>query len=207
MNVVWIIAVAAVAGPLSPASAQTTALSPAQAAALGPAQGSALGPAQAAALGPARTAALTCAVTTPSSRPLTFAPNVGLTPRSVAARGNLQLTGCTSPDGSAAFLRSGWASVKATAQASCTSARHVRGSAVITWFGVTGRPVGTSKLRIRADRLVAHHPADTLLTGSVAAGWLVGERVSGGITPTSAILGCATRGMGTLVGDGHIAFG
>lgn len=175
MNVAWIIAVAAVAGPLSPAPAQTTAL--------------------------------TCAVSTPSSRPLTFTPKVGLTPRHVAARGNLQLTGCTSPDGSAAFLRSGWASVKATAQTSCTSARQVRGSAVITWFGVTGRPVGTSRLRVRADRLVAHHPADTLLTGVVAAGWLVGERVRGGITPTTAILGCATQGMGVLVGDGRITFG
>jgi hypothetical protein len=152
-------------------------------------------------------AALTCAVATPSGRPLTFTPRIGLTPRSVTARGNLQLTGCTSPDGSATSLRSGWVSVKATTQVSCTSARHVRGSAVITWFGADGRPLGTSRLRIRADSLATHHPADALLTGSVTAGPLAGERVRGGISPTTAILGCATRGMGTLPGQGRIAFG
>ena len=177
MNLAWIVAAAAVAGPLGP-----------------------LGPA------PARTAALTCAVSTPSSRPLTFTPGVGLTPRHVAARGNLELTGCTSPDGSATFLGSGWVSVRATAQASCASARRVRGSAVITWFGLTGRPVGTSRVRIRADRLVAQHPADTLLNGTVTAGLLTGERVRGGITPATAILGCATRGMGALPGSGRITF-
>ncbi|WP_157549102.1 hypothetical protein [Nonomuraea candida] len=156
---------------------------------------------------PAGKSALTCAAATPSGRPLTFTPRIGLTPRRVGARGHLELTGCTSPDGTAAFLRSGWASVKATAQASCTSARQVRGSAVITWFGVTGRPVGTSKLRVRADRLVAGEPADTLLNGTVAAGWLAGERVVGGITPPATLLGCATRGLATLPGRGHITFG
>ncbi|GAA1679107.1 hypothetical protein GCM10009733_089940 [Nonomuraea maheshkhaliensis] len=152
-------------------------------------------------------AALTCAVSTPAGRPVTFAPKVGLTPRRVTARANLELTGCSSPDGSAAFLRSGWAVVKAGAHASCTSARQVRGRAVITWFGADGRPVGTSRLRVRADRLVAQRPADTLLTGDVAAGWLVGERVQGGISPATALLGCATRGMSALQGDGRITFG
>ncbi|SEH02508.1 hypothetical protein SAMN05444920_12746 [Nonomuraea solani] len=179
MNVVWIIAVVTTAGPLSPVPAHNTA----------------------------QDTALTCAVATPSGRPLTFTPRVGLAPRRVTARGHLELTGCTSPDGSATFLRSGWASVRADAQTSCTSARHVRGKAVITWFGVTGRPVGTSKLLVRADRLVEQHPADTLLTGSVAAGRLAGERVRGGITPATAILGCATQGMATLPGSGRITFG
>ncbi|GAA4912139.1 hypothetical protein GCM10023334_011480 [Nonomuraea thailandensis] len=136
-----------------------------------------------------------------------FEPEVGLTPRHVQARGHLELTGCTSPDGTATYLRSGWGSVRATAQASCTSARQVRGSAVITWFGVNGRPVGTSRLRVRADRLVAQRPADTLLTGTVAAGRLAKERVSGGISPATALLGCATRGMATLPGSGRIVFG
>ncbi|MFC4122680.1 hypothetical protein [Nonomuraea zeae] len=152
-------------------------------------------------------AALTCAVATPSGRPLAFAPRVGLTPRDVAVRGNLQLTGCASPDGSAPQLRSGWVSVQATAQVSCASARQVRGTAVITWFGAAGRPLGTSKLRIRADRLATQHPADALLTGRVAAGPLTNERVRGGISPATAILGCATRGMSTLPGSGRITFG
>ncbi|MFC7593372.1 hypothetical protein ACFQYP_63970 [Nonomuraea antimicrobica] len=78
---------------------------------------------------------------------------------------------------------------------------------MITWFDATARPVGTSRLRVRADRLVAQHPADTLLTGTVSAGWLVGERVRGGITPATAILGCATRGMAALPGTGRITFG
>ncbi|MER6000937.1 hypothetical protein ABT120_20385 [Nonomuraea angiospora] len=151
--------------------------------------------------------ALTCAVATPSERPLAFTPQVGLTPRRVAARGNLQLTDCTSPDGSAPSLRSGWVAVKATAQASCTSARDVRGGAVITWFGGDGRPVGTSRLRIKADRLATQHPADALLAGTIAAGALKGERVRGGLSPAAAILGCAARGMSTLPGSGKITFG
>ncbi|GAA3551602.1 hypothetical protein GCM10022419_034880 [Nonomuraea rosea] len=152
-------------------------------------------------------AALTCAVATPSGRPLTFAPEVALMPRNVTVRGNLQLTGCASPDGSATPLRSGWVSVKATAQVSCASARQVRGSAVITWFGADGRPLGTSKLRIRADRLATQRPADALLTGHVTAGPLTNERVRGGISPATALLGCATRGMSTLPGSGRITFG
>ncbi|MGW3348125.1 hypothetical protein ACWDA3_32955 [Nonomuraea rubra] len=152
-------------------------------------------------------AALSCAVATPAARPLVFEPEVGLTPRPVQARGHLELTGCTSPDGTATFLRSGWGSVRATARASCTSARQVRGSAVITWFGANGRPVGTSRLRVRADRLVAQRPADTLLTGTVSAGWLAKERVRGGISPATALLGCATQGMATLPGSGRIVFG
>ncbi|MBF8185933.1 hypothetical protein ITP53_09275 [Nonomuraea sp. K274] len=153
---------------------------------------------------PARHSSLTCAVTTPAGRPLTFTPRIGLTVRHVTARGNLQLTGCT---GAATQLSSGWVSVRATAQASCTSARHVRGRAMITWFGATGRPLGTSRLRIRADRLIAQHPADTLLTGTIARGALSGVPVRGSITPPTALLGCATQGMGTLPGDGHITFG
>ncbi|MET7337233.1 hypothetical protein [Nonomuraea sp. NPDC005650] len=151
--------------------------------------------------------ALTCAVATPSERRLAFTPQVGLTPRRVAARGNLQLTGCASPDGSAAALRSGWVAVKASAEASCTSARQVRGGAVITWFGSDGRPVSTSRLRIKADRLATQHPADALLTGTITAGALKGERVRGGLSPTTAILGCAARGMSTLPGSGRIIFG
>ncbi|MGR6915275.1 hypothetical protein ACU635_13605 [[Actinomadura] parvosata] len=157
--------------------------------------------------GAAQAVALSCAAATPAGRPLVFEPKVGLTPRRVEARGHLELTGCTSPDGSATALRSGWASVKATAQASCTSARQVRGSAVITWFGTNGRPVGTSRLRVRADRLVAERPADTLLTGSVTAGRMAGERVKGGISPATALLDCATQGMAALPGSGRITFG
>ncbi|GAB2934211.1 hypothetical protein ACFMQL_06215 [Nonomuraea fastidiosa] len=151
--------------------------------------------------------ALTCAVSTPSERPLTFTPRVGLTTRRISARGYLEFTGCTSPDRSARFLRSGWVNVKATAQASCATARRVRGTAVITWFGATGRPAGTSKLGIKADRLVARHPADTLLTGTVRTGWLAGKRVSGGIAPPTAILGCAASGLHAYPGHGTITFG
>ncbi|MFG1700553.1 hypothetical protein [Nonomuraea sp. NPDC049309] len=151
--------------------------------------------------------ALTCAVSTPSEHPLTFTPTVGLTTRRISARGYLELTGCTSPDHSAPFLRSAWVNVKATAQASCATARRVRGTAVITWFGATGRPAGASKLAIKADRLVARHPADTLLTGTVRTGWLAGKRVAGGIAPPTAILGCAASGLHAYPGHGTITFG
>ncbi|MEV0615239.1 hypothetical protein AB0I81_18090 [Nonomuraea sp. NPDC050404] len=160
-------------------------------------------------LGPVQphTVALSCSVATPAGRPLVFTPKVGLAPRRVEARGHLELTGCASPGGTAGLLRSGWVSVKASAQTSCASARQVRGHAVITWFDAAGRPVGTSKMRVKADRLVAQQPADTLLTGTVTAGWLKGRRVEGGITPPGAILGCATRGMATLPGSGRMTFG
>ncbi|GAA2834482.1 hypothetical protein GCM10020220_042560 [Nonomuraea rubra] len=54
---------------------------------------------------------------------------------------------------------------------------------------------------------MAQRPADTLLTGSVSAGWLAKERVRGGISPATALLGCATQGMATLPGSGRIVFG
>ncbi|TMR94823.1 hypothetical protein [Nonomuraea basaltis] len=177
MNLAWITAVATALGPPGPAMAMA---------------------------GPA---VLTCSVATPWSRPLTFTPGVGLTPRQVSVSGYLRLTGCMSPDGSAAGLRSGWVAMKATAHASCTSARRVRGSAVITWFGADGRPIGTSKLRSRGDRLATQSPADTLLSGTVATGPLDGERVRGGITPATGLLTCATQGMRHLPGAGRITFG
>ncbi|SDM68721.1 hypothetical protein [Nonomuraea jiangxiensis] len=152
-------------------------------------------------------AALACHAATPAGDPLTFSPSVGLTPRRVTARGHLELTGCVSPDGTATALSSGWVAVKATALASCTSTRQVRGSAVITWFGLDGRPVGTSKLRVRADGLAVQRPADSLLTGSVTAGPLAGERVSGGVTPATPLLVCATQGMTGLPGSGRVTFG
>ncbi|WP_344488912.1 hypothetical protein [Nonomuraea monospora] len=197
MSVVWIIAMAVGAGPWA-AGATGAGGSAAGLSASGP---------WVAGASAAADVALSCAVATPADRPLVFEPKVGLAPRRIEARGHLELTGCTSPDGTATLLRSGWGTVKASAQASCTSARQVRGSAVITWFGVNGRPVGTSRLRVKADRLVAQHPADTLLTGTVAAGWLAKERVRGGITPATALLGCATRGMAALPGSGRIVFG
>ncbi|MFI6636240.1 hypothetical protein ACIBI7_45785 [Nonomuraea fuscirosea] len=196
MNAACILALATTAGTSLLATAPAPAPPPALAQAVARTPMSASAPA----------AALTCAVSTPAGRPVTFAPKVGLTPRRVTARADLELTGCSSPDGSAAYLRSGWAVVKAEARASCTSARQVRGRAVVTWFGADGRPVGTSRLRVRADRLVAQRPADTLLTGDVAAGLLVGERVQGGISPATALLDCATRGMAALPGNGRITF-
>ncbi|MGW4800117.1 hypothetical protein ACWEPC_47640 [Nonomuraea sp. NPDC004297] len=191
MKVAWIVALAATAGVLGPWAAD--------------------GDGRAGRAKPrprsAPAAALSCAVATPAGRPLEFTPKVGLTPRRVEARGLLELTGCASPDGTAPLLRSGWGTVKATVEASCTSARHVRGSAVITWFGASGRPVGTSRLRVRADRLVAQRPVDSLLTGTVAAGWLAKSRVRGDITPAAAILGCAANGMSSIPGRGRIEFG
>ncbi|NRQ36784.1 hypothetical protein HII36_33845 [Nonomuraea sp. NN258] len=157
-------------------------------------------------LAPAQTPALTCTVATPPTRTLTFAPRLGLTPRKIDSRGNLQLTGCTSPDGSASYLRSGWMAVRATSDSSCASARHVRGRAVVTWFDATSRPVGRSVLRIRGDRLATQSPADALLDGTITAGPLSGRRARGGITPVMGILRCATQGMSTLSGTGTITF-
>lgn len=158
-------------------------------------------------LGPVPPAALTCEVTTPSTRPLRFRPQVKLASAEVSVRGNLELTRCVSPDRSARTLRSGWAAMRATATASCTGARQVRGSALITWFDVTGRPAGTSRLRISADRLVARHPADALLDGTVAEGLLAGERVRGDLDMSAAFLDCATRGVPAWPGKGRVTFG
>lgn len=157
--------------------------------------------------GAAPDSALSCVAAAPQGRPLTFAPAIGLTPRRLSARGNLLLTGCASPDGSAAYLRSGWVTLKGTAQASCASAQRVRGTARITWFGHDGRPVGTSEVRTRADRLATQSPADSLLSGTVISGPLYRERVRGSITPPMAILGCATAGMKDLAAAGRVTFG
>ncbi|WP_327589435.1 hypothetical protein OHA25_22365 [Nonomuraea sp. NBC_00507] len=192
MKMTWIIAVAAAAGPLTADVAH--ALSP-------PVAG---GPRSPAATSPA---ALICAVATPPGRPLVFDPWVGLAPRRAAVRGHLQLTGCTSPDGSATGLRSGWVALKADGVLSCTSARRVRGRAVITWFGGDGRPVGTSSLRGRGDSLATQRPADTLLTGAVTSGPLGGARTRGGIAPDTGLLGCAAQGLERLNGAGHMTFG
>ncbi|MGI5287638.1 hypothetical protein ACQEVF_30465 [Nonomuraea polychroma] len=192
MNLAWIIAVAAAAGPLSADAAHS--LSP-------PWAGGPRSP------GAASSAALVCAVATPPGRPLAFDPWVGLTPRRVAVRGHLQLTGCTSPDGSAPGLRSGWVALRATAELSCTSAHRVRGRAVITWFGWDGRPVGTSTLRSQGDHLATQRPADTLLAGAVTSGPLKGEQTRGDITPGTGLLSCATKGMQRLPGAGYLTFG
>lgn len=162
---------------------------------------------QAWAAAPARDSALSCVAATPTGRPLTFTPEIGLTPRRLSARGNLLLTACASPDGSAAYLRSGWVTLKGTGRASCTSAQHVRGTARITWFGADGRPVGTSEVRTRAERLATQNPADSLLSGTVTSGPLARERVRGSITPAMAILACATRGMKDLSAAGRVTFG
>ncbi|MEV4391307.1 hypothetical protein [Nonomuraea sp. NPDC049607] len=151
--------------------------------------------------------ALTCAVSSPDGRPLTFSPRVGLTARPVSVRGNLQLTGCLSGDGTAPYLRSGWVTLKSVGQASCASARHVHGAVRITWFGLDGRPVGTSQVRARADRLATQSPADSFLTGTVASGPLSGEHVRGSITPAMGILACATGGLSTLPAAGRLTFG
>ncbi|GGS76556.1 hypothetical protein ACFFV7_07620 [Nonomuraea spiralis] len=193
MKLAWIIAAAAVtapcawAAPQAPTAVRTQALPRARPAAEG--------------------AALTCAVSSPKGRPLTFTPRIGLTARPVSARGNLQLTGCLSGDGSAPYLRSGWVTLKSVGQASCTSARHVHGTLRITWFGVDGRPVGTSEVRTRADRLATQSPADSFLAGTVVSGPLARERVGGGITPAMGILGCATGGLSRLPAAGRLTFG
>ncbi|HEX4813626.1 MAG TPA: hypothetical protein VFV66_12835, partial [Nonomuraea sp.] len=168
MRLAWIVALTTATTPLTPA------------------------PAPAVALPGAVPPTLTCSVTMPFGRPLTFSPGIGLTPRRVTVRGHLQFTQCTSPDGRAAGLSSAWVSLKATATASCTSARRVRGAAVLTWFGPDGRPVGTSGLRVRADRLATQSPANTVLTGTVRSGPLQGRRARGGITPPAGLLTCVT---------------
>ncbi|MER7361141.1 hypothetical protein [Nonomuraea wenchangensis] len=152
-------------------------------------------------------AALTCAVATPPGRSLSFAPTVGLTPRRVTVRGNLQLTGCVSPDGSASALRSGWVSLRVTADTSCTSAARVRGRASVIWFGWDGRPVGTSTISGGAGSLATHRPADSLLTGTVTYGPLKGRRASGGLTPDAGLVSCATEGLSRLTGTGTMTFG
>ncbi|MEU4514700.1 hypothetical protein AB0G05_34820 [Nonomuraea wenchangensis] len=152
-------------------------------------------------------AALTCAVATPPARPLTFTPRVGLTPRPVTVRGNLQLTGCVSPDGSASTLRSGWVSLRVTADASCTSTARVRGRANVVWFGGDGRPLGTSTITGGPGSLATHRPADSLLSGTVTYGPLKGRRASGGLTPGAGLLSCATGGLSRLAGTGTMRFG
>ncbi|MFI7610099.1 hypothetical protein ACIBP6_02540 [Nonomuraea terrae] len=83
----------------------------------------------------------------------------------------------------------------------------MRGSVLVTWFDVTGRPAGTSQVRLRADRLVARHPADALLDGAVTAGRLSGARVRGVLAAPATLLGCATHGTAALHGTGRVTFG
>ncbi|SDJ58321.1 hypothetical protein SAMN05421874_102305 [Nonomuraea maritima] len=192
MCVAWLLATLTAAAPLGPVAP----VGP-------PVAGGLFGPVL-----PAEPAvALACEVTTPSTRPLRFRPQVKLASARVSVRGNLELTRCVSPDRSARTLRSGWATMRATAVASCTGARQVRGSALITWFDVTGRPAGTSRLHLGADRPVARHPADALLDGTVTEGFLAGERVRGDLVTTSTLLDCATRGVPAWPGKGRVTFG
>ncbi|MGW0805638.1 hypothetical protein [Nonomuraea sp. NPDC002799] len=195
MDLPWIVTVMAAAGAVAPAPPPVSL--PAGVLAAMPF------------LAPARVtvAALTCAADTPPGRPLSFFPRVALAPGRVTARGYLRLTHCVSPDGSATALRSGWLSLKAVSTTSCTSVRDVRGRAVVTWFGADGRPIGTSKLRVKADHFATHRPADTLLTGAVATGPLADQPFHGDITPSGTLLGCLTRGMSTLDGAGRMTFG
>ncbi|MFB4291409.1 hypothetical protein ACBI99_27430 [Nonomuraea sp. ATR24] len=151
--------------------------------------------------GKGRAAVLACAVGTPPGSPIVFTPPVGLVPGRVAARGALWLSGCRGKPGR---LRSGWASLRAEGEASCAAVRGMRGHATITWYDATGRPVGSSRLRIRNDELGA---AGALLTGRVTGGPLDGRRARGGIAPEGGVLGCAVGGLGAMPGTGRIEFG
>ncbi|WP_049571385.1 hypothetical protein [Nonomuraea sp. SBT364] len=148
-----------------------------------------------------RAGVLTCAVGTPPGSPIVFTPPVGLVPGKVAARGALWLSGCR---GTPARLRSGWASLRAAGQASCAAVRGMRGRATVTWYDATGRPVGSSRLRIGNDELGT---AGALLTGTVTGGLLDGRRSRGGIAPEGGVLGCAMGGLGAMPGTGRIEFG
>jgi hypothetical protein len=148
----------------------------------------------------ARAVTLSCAVGTPPGSPVTFTPPVTLVPARVTARGALWLSGCR---GRPSRLRSGWVRLRATGQVSCAAARDVRGSAAITWYDASGRPVGSSRLRVGGGDL---GPGGALLTGRVTGGPLDGRRSRGGVTAEAGVLGCAMTGIADMPGTGRISF-
>ncbi|MFF5973999.1 hypothetical protein ACFY7C_20970 [Streptomyces sp. NPDC012769] len=155
----------------------------------------------------ARSAALTCRVSTSADRPITFTPPLTLRQRSTRITATLRLTGCTDAHGKrVARLHSGTLTTQGTAQAGCTSARDIKGSATITWYDAAGRKTDTSTIQGARRAVSSYNPGDALLGGKVTAGALQGTTLSGTATPTSDVSSCTGRGLHSLRAAGKLKF-
>ncbi|MFF4622751.1 hypothetical protein [Nonomuraea jabiensis] len=148
--------------------------------------------------------ALTCAAGTAPGRPITFDPPVGLAPRTISVRGVIQLRSCSSPGGSAGRFSSGQLIIDGTAYASCTAVSHVRGQGRIIWLDAAGHRTGTSILRPAAQSVRGWNPSDAFLSGKITSGPFAGRQVEGRATPTTALDGCALRGLSSMHGTGRM---
>ncbi|MFG3507089.1 hypothetical protein ACGF5F_16440 [Streptomyces sp. NPDC047821] len=155
----------------------------------------------------AGSAAWTCRVSTSADRPVTFTPPLTLRQRSTRITATLRLTGCTDGRGKRVpRLHRGTLTTQGTAQASCTRARAIKGSAGITWYDGTGRRTGTSTIKATRTAVSSYNPGDALLGGKVTSGVLKGTKVSGSATPTSDVSTCTGKGLRSLRAAGKLKF-
>ncbi|MFF2625117.1 hypothetical protein ACFVUN_04995 [Kitasatospora griseola] len=153
----------------------------------------------------AATAALICHVATSADDPIAFSPPLTFQARTTQLTGTLDLSDCTSPDGSQPDLGSGILTLRASGRASCNGATQITGNGTITWYDGGGDEAGTSSLQ-PVGSVDGYNPGDALLGGTVTDGLLAGARASGSATPTVDADQCAEGGIATLSGSGTIRF-
>ncbi|MFF7097353.1 hypothetical protein ACFY9A_33910 [Streptomyces rubradiris] len=145
------------------------------------------------------TATLRCSMRTAS--PVTFSPAVSAGPRTVTARGTVNLNTCTSPNGRRKNIRSGALTVRGSGRATCTRVTGVRGSATITWYsgpGRTGRVVGRSTVTPAAAGVGGYTPLDSFLSGRITSGPMAGQHITGRAAPTTNVSSCHGRGLSSV---------
>ncbi|MGW1602940.1 hypothetical protein [Streptomyces eurythermus] len=141
-------------------------------------------------------ATLRCSMRT--AAPVAFSPAVSAGPRTVTARGTVNLNECTSPNGRRKNIRSGTLTVHGSGRATCTRVTGVRGSATITWYsgpGRTGRVVGRSAVSPAAAGAGGYTPLDSFLSGRIASGPMAGQRITGRAVPTTSVSSCHGQGL------------
>ncbi|WP_181793951.1 hypothetical protein [Streptomyces sp. WELS2] len=158
------------------------------------------GPAATAAPGTAfsnrASATLRCSMRT--AVPVTFSPAVSAGPRTVTARGTVNMNECTSPNGRRKNIRSGTLTVHGSGRATCARVIGVRGSATVTWYsgpGRTGRVVGRSAVSPAAAGVGGYSPLDSFLSGRIASGPMAGQRITGRAVPTTSVSSCHGQGL------------
>ncbi|MEU6482197.1 hypothetical protein ABZ858_36045 [Streptomyces sp. NPDC047017] len=146
----------------------------------------------------ARAAAATLRCSLRTASPVTFSPAVSAGPRTVTARGTVELNGCTSPDGRWKNIRSGRLTVRGSGRATCSRVAGVRGSATVTWYsraGRTGRVVGRSAVSPTAAGVGGYTPLDSFLSGRITSGPMTGRHITGRTAPTTSVNSCYGRGL------------
>ncbi|MFF5439235.1 hypothetical protein [Streptomyces achromogenes] len=145
------------------------------------------------------TATLRCSMRT--TAPVTFSPAVSAGPRTVTARGTVNLNECTSPNGRRKNIRSGALTVRGSGRATCTRVTGVRGSATITWYsgpGRTGRVVGRSSVAPASAGVGGYTPLDSFLSGRITSGPMAGQHIAGRAAPTTNVSSCHGRGLSSV---------